>query len=187
MATSFLDKLRARAADPARATDDAARVPAQSFPPLGEQAIALAESRIGCRLPAALRNLYLNVGNGGFGPAYGLLGLIGGAKNEDGLDALDAYEQFRQPDSGDPQWRWPTALLPVGHLGCAMFACVDCSSSDGALIWFEPNPHERGEPWDDAFVPLNISIESWLARWLEGSEDDLFEAAWVAKFGADGD
>jgi len=187
MAASFLDQLRARASDPARATDDAKRAPAKSFPPLDEHTVVLAESRIGFRMPAVLRALYLTVGNGGYGPAYGLLGLVGGAKNEDGLDAVGVYERFRRPDSADSHWSWPTALLPVGHLGCAMFACVDCNSSEGALVWFEPNPHAHGEPWDDAFVPLNISLESWLLRWLEGSEGDLFEAAWITKFGAEVD
>jgi hypothetical protein len=64
-----------------------------------------------------------------------------------------------------------------------MFVCVDCDTDDASLIWFEPNPHEDGGPWDDAFIPLNVSLASWLERWIEGSEDDLFETAWAAKFG----
>jgi len=64
-----------------------------------------------------------------------------------------------------------------------MFACVDCSTDHASLVWFEPNPHEDGEPWDDAFIPLNISLEAWLRHWLDGSGDDLLEKAWNTKFG----
>jgi len=183
MDSSLLDQLRARASDAARATDDSTRAAARIFPPIDQQSFRLAEARLGFRLPAAVRELYSTVGNGGFGPAYGILGLIGGATNENGLDAVGLYERFRGPDFGDAQWSWPATFIPVGHLGCGMFACVDCSTDDASLIWFEPNPHEDGEPWDDAFVPLNISLESWLRHWLEGSGHDLFEVAWNAKFG----
>lgn len=68
-----------------------------------------------------------------------------------------------------------------------MFACVDCTTEDASLVWFEPNPHSLGESWDDAFIPLNVSLEVWLRGWLQGGADDLFEAAWNAKFGSDDD
>lgn len=180
----FLEQLRARSSDPDRSTDDARRAPARAFPPIGHQAIAQAESRLGLVIPVPLREIYLSVGNGGFGPAYGILGLVGGATNEDGLDAVGVYQRFRQPDPNDHHWRWPTSLLPIGHLGCGMFVCADCATTDAALIWFEPNPHEHSEPWHDAFIPFNISLETWLRHWLDGSEEDLFEAAWTAKFGS---
>ena len=127
----------------------------------------------------------MTVGNGGFGPAYGILGLVDGARNEDGLDAVGVYLRSREPSSADPLWAWPASLLPVGHLGCGMFTCVDCRTANASLVWFEPNPHERGDPWDDAFIPLNLSLEDWLRRWLDGAEGDLFESAWNAKFGED--
>ncbi|MBK8028120.1 MAG: hypothetical protein IPK17_01155 [Chloroflexi bacterium] len=41
-------------------------------PPLDE--IAWAEEQIGFRLPALIREIWLQVGNGGFGPGYGITG-----------------------------------------------------------------------------------------------------------------
>src|ERR1044071_3132257 len=93
---SLLKKLRARAADRARATDDAKRQRARVFPPIDQKTVAAAEKRLGFKLPAPLRVLYTRVGNGGFGPAYGLLGLVGGAKNEERRDAVSVYEVFRK-------------------------------------------------------------------------------------------
>ena len=115
-------------------------------PSLSEGEIADAEKRLGYKLPGSLRSLYAHVGNGGYGPSYGLLGLVGGAKQEDGCDAVAMFESYRAPDETDPLWGWPEKLLPVVHLGCAMFFCVDATTDDGMVVWFEPNPHEDGKP-----------------------------------------
>lgn len=143
------------------------------FQPLSEEQITAAEAELGFRLPATLRRVYREVANGGFGPSYGLLGLKGGLLNEDRCDAVGRYLGYREPCPDDEHWHWPEGLLPVGHLGCAMYLCVDCSQEDGPVIWFEPNPHEKGKPWDDSFIPLAASTETWLRAWLDG--EDLFD------------
>jgi hypothetical protein len=45
------------------------------FPPVSEDDLALAESQLGFILPSFLRRIYLEVGNGGFGPGGGLFPL----------------------------------------------------------------------------------------------------------------
>jgi hypothetical protein len=72
----------------------------------------------------------------------------------------------------DRFWRWPDALLPIGHLGCAMYQCVKCDVRPFPIIWFEPNPHKPGESWDDAFFPFCPSLRDYLTAWLNG--DDLW-------------
>jgi hypothetical protein len=139
-------------------------------PPLTGEQLEEAEARLGFAVPPSLRSLYESVGNGGFGPSYGLLGLIGGAKQEDGCDAIEMLEAYQQRDNDDPLWAWPDMLIPVVHLGCAMFFCVDASTSDGMVIWFEPNPHEAGQPWTDSFLPLNLTFEDLMTRWTEGDD-----------------
>jgi hypothetical protein len=140
--------------------------------PLSEEAVAAAEARLGFVLPPALRILYVRVANGGFGPAYGLLGLVGGALQEHRLDAVGVYERSRLADD-DPHWRWPDKLLPVVHLGCGMFFAVDCSDERGMVVWFEPNPHEMGEPWDDAFISLGLPFDELLLRWAAGVDSSV--------------
>src|SRR5688572_7984728 len=46
--------------------------------PAPRSAVEEAEALAGAPLPPLLRRLYLEVGNGGFGPGYALLGLRGG-------------------------------------------------------------------------------------------------------------
>jgi hypothetical protein len=63
-------------------------------PPLTGEQLEEAEARLGFAVPPSLRSLYESVGNGGFGPSYGLLGLSGGAKQEDGYDAIEMLEAY---------------------------------------------------------------------------------------------
>ncbi|MEM7246897.1 MAG: SMI1/KNR4 family protein [Acidobacteriota bacterium] len=175
----LLERLRQRAAS-SQPTDASSRA---SPPPLSERELATAQQRLGFELPSDLAQLYTQVANGGFGPSHGLLGLMGGPTNEDDDDVVTLYESFREPDPDDAHWSWPERLLPVGHLGCGMFCCVDCTTREGQVTWFEPNPHVDGESWDDAFVPFAESTRAWLEAWLDGVHDDLFELAWNRKFG----
>lgn len=140
--------------------------------PIGMAGVEQAESTLGFKLPDLLRRIYSEVANGGFGYAYGLLGLRGGLLNEDGQDAVGLYLAYREPDPDDLQWHWPPGLLPIGHLGCAMFHCVQCTDPTGPVIWFEPNPHERGESWDSSFIPFAPSLPAYFQAWLDGK--DLF-------------
>ena len=141
-------------------------------PPLTDQEIELAEAALGFKLPELLRRIYSEVANGGFGYSYGLLGLTGGPRNEDGQDVLGLYSTYREIDSDDPLWHWPKGLLPIGHLGCAMFHCVQCTDPAGPVIWFEPNPHEPGDSWEESFIPFAPSFAAYLRAWLDGK--DLF-------------
>jgi hypothetical protein len=140
-------------------------------PALTERATVDAESRLGFGLPAVVRELYTEVANGGFGPGYGLLGLIDGARSDTNRDAVEEYLAFRQPDPEDPGWHWPEQLLPICHWGCAIYSCVDCSDERADLVRFDPNPVDTD--WSIAFAPEGHTILSWLEAWLRG--EDLFE------------
>ncbi|MEP2783360.1 MAG: hypothetical protein ABJO67_18950 [Pseudoruegeria sp.] len=54
--------------------------------------------------------LMQTVGNGGFGPGYGLMGLAGGATDDMGNTAVGLYKDFAQNDPDDPAWKWPFGL-----------------------------------------------------------------------------
>jgi hypothetical protein len=146
---------------------------ARPFPPAATQEIEESERRLGFALSPLLRRVYLEVANGGFGPGYGLIGVLGGAADDRRKNAVTLYAEYRTPHPGDPHWAWPAMLLPVCDLGCAMYLCVDCSDTRGPVTWFEPNPHCECEPWDDAFYRLADSTDAWLSAWVDGN--DLFE------------
>jgi hypothetical protein len=164
--TDLVSRVRARASSDEPTDEGPPGRPAR--PPAGPGSVAKTEAALGHNLPPLLTRLLTEVGNGGFGPDYGLLGIDGGAANEDGRDALALYLVFREPDEQDPHWHWPAGLLPLVHCGCAMFLCVDCTSRRGDIVWFEPNPHEDGQPWDDSFIPLGCDLEQLLESWLAG-------------------
>ena len=172
-AVVLISRIRSRAtsAEPT----DSGRNGDKSYPPAGWKNIAKAEKAIGRRLPPLLVRLYSEVGNGGFGPDYGILGIDGGAGNEGGHDAVALYLSFRKPDKSDPYWWWPDNLLPLAHCGCAMYLCVDCDSPDGKIVWFEPNPHTPGQSWADSFVPLNCNLKQLMEAWVEGD-------SWLDRF-----
>jgi hypothetical protein len=73
---SLIEQIRARAADEKLRTDMAQHGGGFWFETLSESEIVRAESRLGRRLPSLLRAAYSEIGNGGFGPGYGLLPLI---------------------------------------------------------------------------------------------------------------
>jgi hypothetical protein len=119
-------------------------------------AIVAAEAALGYALPPLLRRLYTTVGNGGFGPGYGLLGLDGG-HTDDGQTALSLWQKSEI---------LPRALLPICHWGCAIYSLVDCSTIDGAMWGLDPNPVPDEEE-DKALFPQTVTFAEWLARWVE--------------------
>jgi hypothetical protein len=145
-------------------------------PPMTTAALEEAEERLGFKLPPVVGQLYGTVGNGGFGPGYGLLGLIGGVRSDLGRDAVEEYLAFREPDPDDPEYEWPERLLPICHFGCAIYSCVDCGHDDAPVVRFDPNP--VGEDWSIAFAPERRTLCSWLQAWLRG--DELFESGFRA-------
>jgi hypothetical protein len=87
MSDSLLLAILRRARDASAATDNAGHSNSVARPVADEQALARAEQNIGQRLPSFLRSVYSEVGDGGFGPGYGLLPLfpLGKEAHEDSV------------------------------------------------------------------------------------------------------
>lgn len=137
----------------ARASGETERLP--PLLPATREAVEEAEARIGHPLPALLRLLYLEIGNGGFGPGYGILGVRGGHPDDRGATAVDLLGDYEVPR---------TTLLPVCHWGCAIYSLVDCASTEGWMWGFDPNPGED----DLDFFPEKVTFTDWLGRWTSG-------------------
>jgi hypothetical protein len=155
-------------------TDDLAKVREFALsrelpPPASPQEIGQLECALGMRLPPFVREVYLSIANGCFGPGYGLMPLIRHSIDEGEETVLAVYESLRQPDPEDPAWAWPKDLLPICDWGCAVRSCVDCSSDAGAVVRFDPNGHGPGVPWDLAFEVESPSIRAWLVSWASGT------------------
>jgi hypothetical protein len=111
------------------------------------------ESELGFSLPPLLRTLYIEVGNGGFGPGYGLIP-IG--------DLLVTYRTC-QGYAEDKDWEWPSHVLPFCYWGCEVYECIDCSNGAGPVVHFDA---DLGGPGEDNLDVTAPSLEQWLANWL---------------------
>jgi len=132
-----------------RRTNPATRIDASGsrpllMPPVNEEAIRAAERNLGFALPSFLSALYTTVGNGGFGPGYGLVGLQGGHTSDD-RSLVDWYTAVSSAEP-DRVSIWPRAVVPICDWGCAIYSCVDCSTPDGRVLTY----HSGELLWDAA-------------------------------------
>lgn len=135
----------------------------KAFPPAEPVEIAEAEAELGFPLPPLLRRLYGEVGDGGFGPGYGLLPVRHG-RDEPGQS--ESLVEVRNKLAVDPRWR--QFLLPICEWGCAIWSCLDCRSGDGPIVTV------AGE---EPFVDTGHVLRSWLAAWIAGVDlwEEMFE------------
>ncbi|MET9936161.1 SMI1/KNR4 family protein, partial [Streptomyces sp. NPDC006324] len=94
--------------------------------------VAEAEATLGFALPPLLTRLYQEVANGGYGPDYQLLPLMG-----PGRTALSEYRSERSASAGGGTPYWPAGVLPILDWGCGMYAAVDCHGETATVLLFE--------------------------------------------------
>ena len=117
---SLIARIKSRISDSLVAVDAATWVvpmPTVSRPATLAEVNA-AEKLLGFNLPKLLRRLYLEVGNGGFGPNYGLEGVPTIPPVPDVADIVCLYEQYSADDPEHPTLKWPQGLLPLISGGC---------------------------------------------------------------------
>ena len=134
--------------------------------------VAYDERRLGFTLPPLMKRVYAEIGNGGFGPGYGLIGLTNGVPDDTGETGPTIYESFRSADPNEPNWKWPNGLLPICHWGCAILSCVDCADPNFRMRIFDANVHD-GDDWVDSFFEESPGFEMWIRAWASGV--DLWE------------
>jgi len=142
------------------------------FPPASAEQLAASEAKLGFEIPALLREVLVSVGNGGFGPGYGLLGIEGGADDGSmqGSNAVDLYTSFRAKPKTPA---WPRKVIPICHWGCEIYSCLDCSSDDGPVIAFDPGRKGSG-PWRRDYKIHVDTFSGWLTKWLR--DEELFDS-----------
>lgn len=138
------------------------------FEPASSTAIAAAEKSLDFALPVLLRRLLCEVGNGGFGPGHGLLGVAGGATDEHGSSLVDLYDGLSATHPDDPGWRWPQQLVPICPWGDSTYSCVDCSVPEAQLVTYDANGYRPGSDLGHFLTRQDESLESWLRAWTEG-------------------
>jgi hypothetical protein len=127
--------------------------PGEAPVPASEEAVAAAEAKLGFALPAGLRQVYVEVANGGVGP-------------DDGIYSLDELVAKWREMAGEPIGEggeeWPRNLLPI-HGDRWDISCIDRDS--GRIVYFDAEEIEYGG-WSKAFKDEAESLEAWLQGWL---------------------
>ena len=181
MSPELLEAVRARALDPATRIDNFPLHGAGISSPLTDTQLAESIDLLGFRPPATLVDLYRAVGNGGFGPEYGLMGLVGGADDDLGRNAVELYLNDTKTYPNHPDWNWPRHLLHIADLGCAMNACIDCSDEEGRLVLFEPNVLDDRMMTRNGLFPMPVTFSEWMQGWVDGDPFlPILEAAMAA-------
>lgn len=139
--------------------------------PVTIEELAQAEVQLGFALPSFLRRLYLEVGNGGFGPGYGLYPLNSYDPSINSLVTEYLGMRSMSQKDIDEHWAdeevkpslWPERALMLCDWGCNMYSCLDCSSPDLPIFRMDSNQNVMVEWAVEA-----SSLEEWLENWLDG-------------------
>ncbi len=171
----LIQQLKRRTADPLRASDNAVYGPPdfRVRPPASSGQVRSAEQLLGFDFPPLLKVLYTEVGNGGYGPGYGVFKLPT-AEPEIG-DLVEQYWYMSGKDNPATDWRWPAKLLPLFSHGCGIYECLDCAQETGRMILYDPDYYTEGAPIEESLAQLAPSLEARLNAWLAG--EDLIKAA----------
>src|SRR5262249_55202637 len=103
----------------------------------------------------------LQVGNGGFGPGYGLIGLEGGPTIYD-RDLVDRYLELVQNGPPQPYHPWPKQLITICDWGCNMTSELDWSNTSVPIFFFDANEYEPERLWERVMSPGRPSLFAWL-------------------------
>jgi hypothetical protein len=172
----LIQQLQERNADRERATTGGIH-PRKAIRPVSLEALERAERSIGFKLPELVRAIYLEVGNGGLGPGYGIVGTKGGAKL-DGCTLETCYENMVKLERENSVWRWPEHLLPLASYGCGMWSCVDCEFHRVPMILWDPNNlnseldgADARLNWGNSFWDQGLTLNKWFEGWLAGGAE----------------
>jgi hypothetical protein len=132
-------------------------------PPASLEALERVESKLGFRLPDLLRRIYLEVGDGGFGPGYGLLALER-YKHCD-LSYLEAAITVKELGK---------AFVPVTYWGCSVFSYAKLEPPHAVYI-MDWDGQDGDHPLEEYMYLQADSLEDFFARWFAG--EDLFSVA----------
>jgi hypothetical protein len=132
------------------------RDPAPLPPPATAEQVAQAEAALGFELPTGLRQLYLDIANGGFGPGDGLYSLG---------ELAGQYADMTDEPFGPQGQPWPANLLAICHDDPGEI-CLDRDS--GAVIVWDPEEIEGSSDkyWQRSFKAEADSLAKLFDKWL---------------------
>ena len=171
----LITRIRERARDPEQATDMKTCELYTANAPVAPEQLVQAEADLGFSLPEFLRKLYVSVGNGGFGPGYGLVALRGTPPLY-GFDLVGLYLKLVVHDPPPPPFHpWPKDFLMITDWGCNITSLVNWR--DGSVHRFNGDRHNDDSlPWESVMIPEAPTLEAWFEDWLVRTGRERFNA-----------
>ena len=141
-----------RAHDPKRATDESLdSSETVAAPILNSDFLAELEGRLNAPYPEFLRVLYTEIGDGGYGPGYGLI---------TAEEAVERALAWREPGVPD--------LLPFVYWGCTVYSVTELASGRVGILDLDAT--------NDDFPALEATwwqydtLSAFWTAWLNGEE-----------------
>ena len=130
-------------------------------PPASEPDVLTAERDLGFALPPALRQLYLQVADGGVGPGGGVFSLA---------ELVAKHRELTREPVGPQGQDWPAELLPIQGEDWDL---VSVDRETGRLVYWDLEELDDDDElppdqptWSASFVSEADSLETWLNDWL---------------------
>ena len=114
------------------------------------------ENEIGFKIPQLLSECFQFIGNGGFGPSYGVIGIGSSGFQSDHGDLLQLFHAVIANQNSRPE-NLPKTLLPFCEWGANIYSCVDCGDDEHCIWLFRDNRFKQ-QPFT-----LADFFEHWLA------------------------
>lgn len=134
--------------------------------PASLEVINRAENELGFGLPFNLKSCLQQIANGGFGPAYGLIGLDGGHLDSFGRSLVQGVSHLSNFRLMGKTGSW-TELVPVWEWGAGVTICVQGNDTDESLYVVDEHGITR--------TPVSFSDAMWNWIRLDKSDDLMFE------------
>jgi hypothetical protein len=141
--------------------------------PADERHLAAIEGRLGVSLPPALRRVYAEVADGGFGPGEGLLPLS---------EVAAQYEELRSAETLPRDRSWPDGLLPMVSMDPG-WDCVEAPT--GRVVAWDPEDLDErvsDRVWAASFRVVHPTVEAWLSDWVTSKTQAEAQADMMARF-----
>jgi len=139
--------------------------PIRPRPPVSQKQLAQAEAKIGFPLPPLVRDIYTQVGDGGFGPGYGFIQLGHLVVRRQNINAV---EECPDEEEDYEPLEWPDQFVDLVGWGCLYYSGILCDEPSCPVLFFNCDRAGEGSTLEDYLIPEAESLEEWLSAWLDG-------------------